>query len=219
MVYRKYDTLDDGSPLIVLAAGGTGGHVFPAEALARELLGRGMRVALLTDKRGDKFSDDLPIAVTRIRASSLGKGLIGQIRSIAEMGVGVLQARRRLRKLKPAVVVGFGGYPSAPTLYAAARMGIPILLHEQNAVLGRANRAMMNKAKIIATSFPHVAGLKPGSSLRLVQTGNPVRPAFATLRANTIRSGSPMTARCASWCWAAASARAYSVRWCHRRSH
>ena len=175
--------MPDSSPLIVLAAGGTGGHVFPAEALARELLGRGLRVALLTDKRGDKFSEDLPVSVYRIRASSLGKGLFGKLRSIGEMGLGVLQARRRLRKLKPAGVVGFGGYPSAPTLYAAAAMGIPILLHEQNAVLGKANRVMVGKAKLIATSFPHVAGLKTGTGLRLVQTGNPVRPAFATLRA------------------------------------
>src|ERR1700761_8735721 len=149
------------APLIVLAAGGTGGHVFPAEALARELLGRGLRVALFTDKRGDKFSADLPVSIYRIRASSLGKGLFGKLRSIGEMGIGVMQARRRLRKLKPAAVVGFGGYPSAPTLYAAAAMGIPILLHEQNAVLGKANRVMVGKAKLIATSFPHVAGLKP----------------------------------------------------------
>ncbi|MFY9287076.1 MAG: undecaprenyldiphospho-muramoylpentapeptide beta-N-acetylglucosaminyltransferase [Alphaproteobacteria bacterium] len=171
------------SALIVLAAGGTGGHVFPAEALARELLGRGLRVVLMTDQRGGKFSDDLGIPVYRTRASSLGKGLFGKARSILEMGIGVMQARRRIRKLHPAAVVGFGGYPSVPTLYAAAQMGIPILLHEQNAVLGRANRAMMNKAKTVATSFPHVAGLKNGSNIRLVQTGNPVRPMFASLRA------------------------------------
>jgi UDP-N-acetylglucosamine--N-acetylmuramyl-(pentapeptide) pyrophosphoryl-undecaprenol N-acetylglucosamine transferase len=174
--------MTDPSPLIVLAAGGTGGHVFPAEALARELLGRGMRVVLMTDQRGGKFSDDLPIPAYRVRASSLGKTLLGKARSILEMGLGVWQARSRLRKLKPAAVVGFGGYPSAPTLYAAAQLNIPILLHEQNAVLGRANRVMMGKAKIIATSFPHVAGLKPGSNARLVQTGNPVRPAFTALR-------------------------------------
>jgi UDP-N-acetylglucosamine--N-acetylmuramyl-(pentapeptide) pyrophosphoryl-undecaprenol N-acetylglucosamine transferase len=78
--------------------------------------------------------------------------------------------------------VGFGGYPSVPTLYAAAQMNIPILLHEQNAVLGRANRLMMTRAKIIATSFPHVSGLKAGGPAKLTQTGNPVRPAFAALR-------------------------------------
>ncbi len=174
--------MNDASPLVVLAAGGTGGHIFPAEALARELLGRGLRVALLTDPRGDKFSTDLPVPVWRIRASSLGKGLLGKLGSIVEMGIGVMQAGRRLRKLKPSAVVGFGGYPSVPTLYAAAQSGIPILIHEQNAVLGRANRVMMSKAQLIATSFPHVTGLKPGTA-RLVQTGNPVRPAFATLRA------------------------------------
>jgi UDP-N-acetylglucosamine--N-acetylmuramyl-(pentapeptide) pyrophosphoryl-undecaprenol N-acetylglucosamine transferase len=172
----------ESSPLIVLAAGGTGGHVFPAEALARELLGRGMRVVLMTDQRGGAFSDDLPIPVYRVRASAIGRTLFGKLRSIAEMGFGVLQARHKLSKLRPAAVVGFGGYPSAPTLYAAAQMDIPILLHEQNAVLGRANRVMMGKAKIIATSFPRVAGLKPGTTARLVQTGNPVRPAFAALR-------------------------------------
>src|ERR1700744_5334620 len=95
-------------PPVVLSAGGTGGHVFPAEALARELLGRGMRVALLTDKRGGKFSDDLPVSAYRIRASSLGKGVVGRVRSIAEMAIGCLQARRRLVKLHPSAVVGFG---------------------------------------------------------------------------------------------------------------
>lgn len=171
------------SALIVLAAGGTGGHVFPAEALARELLGRGLRVVLMTDQRGSRFSDDLGIPVYRTRASSLGKGLFGKARSIMEMGIGVMQARRRLRKLHPAAVVGFGGYPSVPTLYAAAQLNIPIALHEQNAVMGRANRVMLSKAKLVATSFPHVTGLKNGGLAKLVQTGNPVRPTFASLRA------------------------------------
>ncbi|MGL1133816.1 glycosyltransferase, partial [Vibrio parahaemolyticus] len=82
------------------------GHVFPAEALARELLGRGLRVVLMTDKRGNKFSDDLGIPVYRTQASSLGKGLIGKVRSILEMGIGVMQARGRLKKLHPAAVIG-----------------------------------------------------------------------------------------------------------------
>ena len=176
--------MNDEYLLIVLAAGGTGGHVFPAEALARELLGRGLRVVLFTDQRGNQFSNDLPVPVYKVRAASLGKGLFGNARSLAEMALGVFQARRLLRKLRPAAVVGFGGYPSVPSLYAAARMNIPIILHEQNAVLGRANRAAMGKARLIATSFPHVVGLKPGSAVRIVYTGNPVRPAFAALRAS-----------------------------------
>lgn len=170
------------SPLIVLSAGGTGGHVFPAEALARELLGRGLRVALMTDSRGGKFSDEVPVPVYRTRASSLGKGLLGKAISVFSMGIGIFQAEHRLRKLKPAAVVGFGGYPSVPALYAAAGMNIPIILHEQNAVLGRANRMLMKRASAVAMSFPHVAGLKPGSLARLVQTGNPVRPQFVALR-------------------------------------
>ncbi len=175
--------MTDGSPLVVLAAGGTGGHIFPAEALARELLGRGYRVELMTDKRGAAFGGDLPIPVTYVRASSLKPGFIGKIRSVAQMALGVLQARWRLRKSRPSVVVGFGGYPSVPTLYAASRLGIPFVLHEQNAVLGRANLALMGKAKIIATSFPNVVGLKAPPTAKLVYTGNPVRPAFMSLRA------------------------------------
>ncbi len=156
--------------------------MFPAEALARELLARGLRVALITDKRGGKFSDDMPVQVYRVHAAAMGRSLIGKFRSILTMGLGVFQAEHYLRKLRPAAVVGFGGYPSAPTLYGAVGMNIPIVLHEQNAVLGRANCVMMNKAKIIATSFSHVVGLKPPSHVRLVQTGNPVRPAFVALR-------------------------------------
>lgn len=185
---------DEESKLVVLAAGGTGGHVFPAEALARELLGRGFRVALVTDRRGGKFSDDLSVPVYRVRASSLGKGLFGKARSVFEMGMGVLQAIRLLKKLKPSAVVGFGSYPSVPTLYAAARSNIPIVLHEQNAVLGRANRAMLGKAKLVAASFPHVVGLK-STNVKVVHTGNPVRPSFATLRAtpySTISSDGPV---------------------------
>src|ERR1700744_5930165 len=101
--------MSDSTPFVILAAGGTGGHVFPAEALARELLGRGYRVALMTDSRGDKFSDDLPIPVYRTRASSLKAGLFGKALSILTMGIGIFQAEHRLRKLKPDAVVGFGG--------------------------------------------------------------------------------------------------------------
>jgi UDP-N-acetylglucosamine--N-acetylmuramyl-(pentapeptide) pyrophosphoryl-undecaprenol N-acetylglucosamine transferase len=142
-----------------------------------------MRAVLFTDKRGNMFGDNLPVPIYRIRASGLGKGLFGNARSLIEMGLGVLQARRLLRKLRPAAIVGFGGYPSVPTLYAATRTNLPIILHEQNAVLGRANRAVIGKASMVATSFPHVAGLRAKGAVRIVHTGNPVRPAFAALRA------------------------------------
>jgi UDP-N-acetylglucosamine--N-acetylmuramyl-(pentapeptide) pyrophosphoryl-undecaprenol N-acetylglucosamine transferase len=100
------------------------------------------------------------------------------------MGLGVWQARRLLRKLKPKAVVGFGGYPSIPPLFAAAARGLPIALHEQNAVLGRANRTLAPRAGLIATSFPYVRGLeRAAGAARILRTGNPVRPAFAALRA------------------------------------
>jgi UDP-N-acetylglucosamine--N-acetylmuramyl-(pentapeptide) pyrophosphoryl-undecaprenol N-acetylglucosamine transferase len=175
--------MESTSPLILLAAGGTGGHVFPAEALARELLARGLRVAFVTDTRGSRFSDDLEVPAYTVRASALGKGLFTRLKSVLTMGLGVLQARRVLRKLRPAAVVGFGGYPSVPALVAAAQMGIPIALHEQNAIVGRANRALSGKASLMATSYPYVKGLGKEMNARLLQTGNPVRPAFAALRA------------------------------------
>ena len=175
--------MSDTPPLILLAAGGTGGHVFPAEALMRELMGRGARVAMVTDSRGGQFSKDLVVPVYRVQACALGKGLFRKGFSIIKMGVGVLQALLLLRKLRPSAVVGFGGYPSVPLLYAANRMGVPIILHEQNAVMGRANRIMVPMAKLLAMSFPHIIGLPDTSKTRMVHTGNPVRPAFATFRA------------------------------------
>ncbi|HAX91199.1 MAG TPA: undecaprenyldiphospho-muramoylpentapeptide beta-N-acetylglucosaminyltransferase [Rhodospirillaceae bacterium] len=173
----------DTPPLILLAAGGTGGHVFPAEALARELLGRGARVALVTDSRGTRFSQELIVPVHRVKACPLGKGLFRKAFSIAVMGIGVAQAMLLIRRQKPSAVVGFGGYPSVPLLYAAARSGVPIILHEQNAVLGRANRTMAPMAKALCLAFPHVAGIPPLTDTKIVQTGNPVRPAFAAFRA------------------------------------
>jgi UDP-N-acetylglucosamine--N-acetylmuramyl-(pentapeptide) pyrophosphoryl-undecaprenol N-acetylglucosamine transferase len=170
------------APLIVLAAGGTGGHIFPAEALARALLARDYRVALVTDRRGGQFSDDLAVPVYRIHAGMFGGGVLGKIRGVLQMGVGYVQARFLLRRLRPALVVGFGGYPSVPTVYAAAIGKIPIVLHEQNAVLGRANRALLARARCIATGFPRVVGMGNGLVPRLHHTGNPVRPAFVHLR-------------------------------------
>ncbi|MDB5366008.1 MAG: murG [Rhodospirillales bacterium] len=165
--------------LVLLAAGGTGGHIFPAEALARELVARGRAVALITDRRGGAFGDELGVPVHRIRASSMQRGLRGKVRTGLELAVGTWQARGLLRDLDPVMVVGFGGYPSLPTLFAARRAGIPYVLHEQNAVLGRANRLFAKHATRIATSFEHVALLPDDAAARVVLTGNPTRPAIA----------------------------------------
>ena len=167
---------------ILLAAGGTGGHMFPAEALARALVDRGRRVILVTDRRGRGFGDRLPaVEVFRITAAGLAGGsLLRRAQGIAQLLRGYLQARRLVIRLRPALVVGFGGYASVPTVYAAQRAGLPTLLHEQNAVLGRANRMLAAQARAVATSFPETAALGKATP-RL--TGNPVRPAIAALGA------------------------------------
>jgi len=173
----------DKSSLIVLAAGGTGGHMFPAEALAAELVARGRNVALVTYRRGQSFGDRVPgVATHRIRAGRFDAGLLGKVVGIAELGLGTAQAALKLRALAPAAVVGFGGYPSVPTVLAASRLGIPSLIHEQNALLGRANRFLAPRVRRIALSFAATAGLSPAERARAGETGNPVRPAIAAQR-------------------------------------
>ena len=172
-----------GTGLVVLAAGGTGGHMFPAEALARALLTRGRRVALMTDSRGEAFGERLPgVALHRIRAGRLSGNLFRKALGLVELALGTLEAGRRLRALGPAAVVGFGGYPSVPTMLAAARQKRPTVIHEQNAILGRANRLLASRARRIATSFAEVAGLSAADRGRVTETGNPVRPAVTALR-------------------------------------
>ena len=169
------------APLVLLAAGGTGGHMFPAEALARELLRRGHRIALVTDSRGGGFGDRLPeVTVEHVSAGGLvGTSLVHRARSLASLAMGLIQARRIVARLDPELAVGFGGYASVPTVMAASQAGVPILLHEQNAVLGRANRMLAPRAARIATSFPEVGEMKPAERLKASLTGNPIRPALA----------------------------------------
>ncbi|MBV9964526.1 MAG: undecaprenyldiphospho-muramoylpentapeptide beta-N-acetylglucosaminyltransferase [Alphaproteobacteria bacterium] len=163
----------------VLAAGGTGGHLFPAEALARELVSRGGHVHLATDRRADAFAEKVPgVEICQVRAGRFGGGPLHIAYGVAEMALGIVQARRLLRRLAPDVVVGFGGYVSVPTMLAAGRLGLPTVIHEQNAVLGRANRLLASRASRIATGFAETAGLRPVDRGRVVHTGNPVRPAI-----------------------------------------
>ena len=171
------------APRILLAAGGTGGHMFPAEALARALLGRGLEVALATDERGGGFGDRLPeVKVHRIASGGVaGKGALMRVRNFMRLGMGFLQARRLLRQLRPAVVVGFGGYPSIPPLAAAQRGSVPTLLHEQNAVMGRANRFLAKSAARLALSFEHVQFADMVPAARRAVTGNPVRAEISAI--------------------------------------
>ena len=168
--------------LIALAAGGTGGHMFPAEALAHELVTRGHPVMVLTDRRGETFADAAGgVEAHRIRSSTMKPGLIGKIRTAIDLFVGYRQATRLFRQRRPAALVGFGGYPSAPPVAAAGRIGIPVLLHEQNAVLGRANRMLARWASHLATGIALVGPAPSHLSGRTTLTGNPVRSAIAAL--------------------------------------
>jgi UDP-N-acetylglucosamine--N-acetylmuramyl-(pentapeptide) pyrophosphoryl-undecaprenol N-acetylglucosamine transferase len=168
---------------IVLAAGGTGGHVFPAEALARELAARGHRLAIVTDRRGTAFGGPLgEIETHRIHAAAVtGRGSWRKARAVAQLGLGTIEAARLLRGLEPAAVVGFGGYASVPTMLAARHYGIATVMHEQNAVLGRANRLLAARVDRIATCFERVAGIAAEHRAKVTRTGNPVRPAIASL--------------------------------------
>ncbi len=171
-------------PLIVLATGGTAGHVFPAEALAAELAARGCRLALFTDRRGGEFGGRLDeIDTYRIRAGGIaGKSPVDRLMSTAEIGLGTMQAWQLLKQLRPAAAVGFGGYASVPTMTAATFAGMRTAIHEQNAVLGRANRLLAGRVNRIATAFEEVRSMPAGAAAKVVRTGMPVRPVISTVR-------------------------------------
>ena len=173
--------------LILLASGGTGGHLFPAQALAEALARRGHELALATDRRGGALSlstgggslADVP--VHSVSAGTLAGGLVGKIEGLARIGLGLMQSRALIARLKPSAVVGFGGYPSVPVLWAAVQAGIPTAIHEQNAVLGRANRLLAPRVNRIALSFNEAIGIKPADRARATVTGNPVRAPIAAV--------------------------------------
>ena len=161
---------------ILLAAGGTGGHLFPAEALAYEMVARGWKVHLATDDRAERFAAHFPAAAVHPIASATfgSRNPITLARSFWTIWRGVRQASEVIRRIKPEVAVGFGGYPTVPPLYAANRRGVPVIVHEQNAVMGRANRALAAKAVAIAGGFLPAGQGRYGA--KTIVTGNPVRP-------------------------------------------
>ena len=167
---------------IILAAGGTGGHMVPAHALAAELKARGHGVMLVTDERGAKYPGlfkDVPVHI--LPAGRLGGGPIGLLKALRSVMKGRRQARALYREHRPDVVVGFGGYPAFPALLAANAENLPTVLHEQNAVLGRVNRWLAGKAKAIATSYAEIERLKSAHRTKTVLVGNPVRDAVVRL--------------------------------------
>jgi UDP-N-acetylglucosamine--N-acetylmuramyl-(pentapeptide) pyrophosphoryl-undecaprenol N-acetylglucosamine transferase len=167
------------TPLVLIAAGGTGGHLFPAEALATALQARGVRVALATDERVGTLAGSFPaeevIAISS--ATPSGRSPLRMAQAALTLGRGLYEAARVVRRVNPAVVIGFGGYPTVPPVLAASLSGVPTLIHEQNGVMGRANRFLARTVSAIATGFPGVKGVPAGVKAPLIHTGNPVRPA------------------------------------------
>ena len=167
----------------VLAAGGTGGHMGPAAALAEELSRRGHHVALISDDRGVRFPGLFEDVETHVLpAGRLGGGPLGWIKAASKMMAGRSMAMRLYKDLQPSCVIGFGGYPALPALLAAFRRGIPTIVHEQNAVLGRVNRYVANRVDAIATSYEDVERLKDGWRAKTHLVGNPVREQVLELR-------------------------------------
>ena len=167
----------------VLAAGGTGGHLLPAFALATELERRGHHVALVTDTRGAEIPgkpDFLPAHV--LPAGRFGKNPLRWPAGIRAVLEGRSMALRLFETFEPSAVVGFGGYPALPTLLAATKAGIPTVIHEQNAVLGRVNRLLARRVDAIATAYPDVQRLKPKHAGKAHLVGNPVRAEVLELR-------------------------------------
>ncbi|HUG61725.1 MAG TPA: undecaprenyldiphospho-muramoylpentapeptide beta-N-acetylglucosaminyltransferase [Methylomirabilota bacterium] len=162
---------------VLIAAGGTGGHLFPAEALAHALAARGVVVHLVTDHRATTYGKDFPAAGIHIVSSAtIDRGSpIRLVRSGLALARGMVQSFALIGRLKPAVAIGFGGYPTIPPLFAAVSRGVPSVVHEANAVAGRANRYLAGKVTAVATSF-ETTGLLGAASAKAVWTGNPVRP-------------------------------------------
>ena len=165
---------------VLIAAGGTGGHMIPADALASELLRRGHRVTLLTDGRGLRFPGLFEGVDAHVVESATASGLnpINWLKALLAISRGRRQGRMIAREVAADAVVGFGGYPSLPGLLAGASLGLRAILHEQNAVLGRVNRRLQGRVSVVALSYRQTAKLSPAGEGKAKFTGNPVRAAI-----------------------------------------
>jgi len=167
------------APLVLLAAGGTGGHLFPAEALANALKQHGVAVDLATDRRAAAYAGQFPARRVHVLPSDTvrGRNPLRLALTALVLGYGLLRAAFLLLRLRPVAVVGFGGYPTLPPVLAAWLLRIPRIVHEQNAVMGRANRLLAARASTIATGYPGILSRQPELAIKAVHTGNPVRAA------------------------------------------
>ncbi|MEX0751454.1 MAG: undecaprenyldiphospho-muramoylpentapeptide beta-N-acetylglucosaminyltransferase [Xanthobacteraceae bacterium] len=165
--------------LVLIAAGGTGGHLFPAESLSVTLTRRGIAVDLATDARAMHYGASFPARESHVIPSATlhGRDPVAYIKTGVIIGAGVIKAWALLLHLRPIAVVGFGGYPTIPPILAAALRGIPSIIHEQNSVMGRANRLLAPRATAIATGFRDVGLSDPKLAAKTTWVGNPVRPA------------------------------------------
>lgn len=168
---------------IVLSSGGTGGHVYPAQSLAEELTKRGYQVGIITDQRGKVFQDRLGDSTVFSLPIHHGRGKLAFLWLGLSILRGIFHSLIIYHYLKPVAVVGFGGYPSIPAVIAAWILRIPVAVHEQNAVLGRANRLAARFARRLAVSFHHtryvnLSSEAKGDAAIQILTGNPVRPAI-----------------------------------------
>jgi UDP-N-acetylglucosamine--N-acetylmuramyl-(pentapeptide) pyrophosphoryl-undecaprenol N-acetylglucosamine transferase len=173
------------APLILLAAGGTGGHLFPAEALGVELIKRGLRVRLVTDDRALRYSGLFSKDMIDVVASETARSRnpLQLAYAVFTLATGTLSAFSLMRRLKPVAVVGFGGYPTLPPLIAARFAGVPAIIHDANAVLGRANRFLARHVSAIATSLPGVLDRDAALSAKATTVGTPMRPAILSAAA------------------------------------
>ncbi|MFN3463598.1 MAG: UDP-N-acetylglucosamine--N-acetylmuramyl-(pentapeptide) pyrophosphoryl-undecaprenol N-acetylglucosamine transferase [Terricaulis sp.] len=169
--------------VVVIAAGGTGGHLFPAAAFAEEMFRRNWRVVLMTDARGRRYAEGFPAErIEDVSAASISMNPITAIPAAFKIWKGVNEAKARFKALPPALVAGFGGYPSFPALMAARAHKVPILIHEQNSVLGRVNRSMASSAAIVACGFERLDRLPDSAASRKHVVGNPVRLPILAVR-------------------------------------
>jgi UDP-N-acetylglucosamine--N-acetylmuramyl-(pentapeptide) pyrophosphoryl-undecaprenol N-acetylglucosamine transferase len=166
------------SPLVIVAAGGTGGHLFPAEALAVALAKRGITVDLVTDERAGRYGEFPGHATHLVRSATFtGRNPFNIARAMFNIGRGTIGALFLFGRLRPAAVIGFGGYPTVPPLFAAVLRGIPTVIHEQNGVLGRANRMLGPRVRAIATGVRALFAHGTPLAAKATHTGNPIRPA------------------------------------------
>jgi UDP-N-acetylglucosamine--N-acetylmuramyl-(pentapeptide) pyrophosphoryl-undecaprenol N-acetylglucosamine transferase len=177
--------------IILIAAGGTGGHVIPALVLANELITRGIKILFVTDSRGSRFIPDdtqKHMTIKTIRAGTIRKNPVQLIKDLCALAMGIFQSFDIIRDHAPSAIVGFGGYPSFPPVLCGQILQTPTILHSADAVVGQANRMLAKFCTRLALSFPNMKGLNPKLRAKTIVTGLPIRPAIENLYPPTYKA-------------------------------